>query len=69
MVVMIAQRQAGLSAHRVQDAAKGILMTQDSIFHLSMTKPIVSVSAMILVEEGKLGHTRDLQASPEFKIT
>ena len=38
-----------------QDAAKGIPMRADSIFRIySMTKPIVSVAAMILVEEGRL---------------
>ena len=38
-----------------QDAAKGIPMRGDSIFRIySMTKPIVSVAAMMLVEEGKL---------------
>jgi CubicO group peptidase (beta-lactamase class C family) len=38
-----------------QDAEKGSAMRTDSIFRIySMTKPIVSVAAMILVEEGKL---------------
>jgi CubicO group peptidase (beta-lactamase class C family) len=38
-----------------QDAAAGIPMTVDSIFRIySMTKPIVSVAVMMLVEQGKL---------------
>lgn len=39
-----------------RDPLKGTKMTADTIFRLySMTKPIVSVAAMILVEDGKLG--------------
>jgi CubicO group peptidase (beta-lactamase class C family) len=39
----------------LQDPANQIPMTIDSIFRIySMTKPIVSVAAMMLVEEGKL---------------
>src|SRR5260370_20131135 len=38
-----------------QDRKKKIAMKKDAIFRLaSMTKPIVSVAAMMLVEEGKL---------------
>jgi CubicO group peptidase (beta-lactamase class C family) len=38
-----------------QDAAAGIPMTVDSIFRIySMTKPIVSVAVMMLMEQGKL---------------
>ncbi len=38
-----------------QDAAAGTPMRQDSIFRIySMTKPIVSLAALMLVEEGKL---------------
>ena len=38
-----------------QDPAKGVPMRTDSIFRIySMTKPIVSVAAMMLIEEGKL---------------
>ena len=38
-----------------QDREKKIAMKKDAIFRLaSMTKPIVSVAAMMLVEEGKL---------------
>ncbi|HEX3864343.1 MAG TPA: serine hydrolase domain-containing protein [Stellaceae bacterium] len=52
-----------------QDRAKNTPMTKDALFRLaSMTKPIVSVAAMLLVEEGKI----DLLAPvskylPEFK--
>jgi CubicO group peptidase (beta-lactamase class C family) len=53
----------------MQDADKKIPMANDSIFRLaSMTKPITSVAAMMLVEEGKL--TLDTQLStliPAFK--
>jgi CubicO group peptidase (beta-lactamase class C family) len=43
------------SAYGKQDPASGTPMTQDSIFRIySMTKPIVSVAAMILVEEGRM---------------
>lgn len=58
------ERQIG-----VRDPASDAPMTQDSIFRLySMSKPIVSVGAMILVEEGQL----DLRAPvsrylPEFR--
>ncbi len=38
-----------------RDPASGAAMTTDSIFRIySMTKPIVSVGAMVLVEEGRL---------------
>ncbi|MCW5619727.1 MAG: beta-lactamase family protein [Burkholderiales bacterium] len=70
-VVMIARKGKLVyqRAFGVQDAAKGVPMTQDSIFRIfSMTKPIVSVSAMILVEEGKLGlHEPISRHLPEFK--
>jgi CubicO group peptidase (beta-lactamase class C family) len=39
----------------VRDPASGAPMSRDSIFRIySMTKPVVSVAAMILVEEGRL---------------
>ena len=39
----------------VRDAAKGDAMSMDSLFRIySMTKPMASVAAMILVEDGKL---------------
>src|SRR3954469_7842399 len=38
-----------------QDPARGVPMTRDSIFRLfSMTKPIVSVALMRLLEEGRV---------------
>ena len=43
------------SAYGKQDPAAGNPMAPDSIFRIySMTKPIVSVAAMILVEEGRM---------------
>ena len=70
-VVLIAHNDkvAYLQAFGFQDREQKIPMTTDSIFRIaSMTKPIVSVAAMMLAEEGKL----DLQAPvslylPEFK--
>lgn len=52
-----------------QDREKKIPMSNDSIFRLySMTKPVVSVAAMILVEEGKLGLQEPVSKYiPEFK--
>jgi CubicO group peptidase (beta-lactamase class C family) len=52
-----------------QDREKKIPMRNDSIFRLySMTKPVVSVAAMILVEEGKLGLQEPVSKYiPEFK--
>ncbi|RYX92696.1 MAG: class A beta-lactamase-related serine hydrolase [Comamonadaceae bacterium] len=42
-------------AYGQQDAVAGTPMRQDSIFRIySMTKPIVSLAALMLVEEGKL---------------
>jgi CubicO group peptidase (beta-lactamase class C family) len=55
--------------HWFRDREQKLAMTKDSIFRIaSMTKPIVSVGAMILAEEGKL----DIGAPvsnylPEFK--
>jgi CubicO group peptidase (beta-lactamase class C family) len=47
---------AYLQATGFQDAARKIPMTKDSIFWIaSMTKPVTSVAAMMLVEEGRLG--------------
>jgi CubicO group peptidase (beta-lactamase class C family) len=53
----------------MQDIARGTPMRTDSIFRIySMTKPIVSVAAMILVEEGRLGlHEPVATYIPEFK--
>jgi CubicO group peptidase (beta-lactamase class C family) len=55
-VVLLARRgRLGLfEALGQQDPAAGTAMTQESIFRLySMTKPIVSVAAMMLMEEGR----------------
>jgi CubicO group peptidase (beta-lactamase class C family) len=57
VVVLVARdgRTVMHSALGQQDPAKGLPMRQDSIFRIySMTKPIVSVAAMILVEQGRL---------------
>lgn len=52
-----------------QDKEKKIPMRADSIFRLySMTKPVVSVAAMMLVEEGKIGLQEPVSKYiPEFK--
>lgn len=52
-----------------QDREKKIPMAADSIFRLySMTKPVVSVAAMMLVEEGRLGLQEPVSKYiPEFK--
>ncbi|MCX7221960.1 MAG: serine hydrolase [Burkholderiales bacterium] len=43
------------AAHGFQDAAKSKRMSKDSIFRLaSMTKPLVTAAAMILVERGRM---------------
>ncbi len=53
----------------MQDAARNVPMALDSIFRIySMTKPIVSVAAMILVEEGRLSLEEPISKFlPEFK--
>ncbi len=57
-VVMMVQRDGKLVFNKTlgkQDAAAGTPMREDSIFRIySMTKPIVSVGVMMLVEEGRL---------------
>jgi len=57
-VVMMVQRDGKLVFNKTigkQDHANGAPMREDSLFRIySMTKPIVSVGAMMLVEEGKL---------------
>ena len=52
-----------------QDRDQAAPMTNDSIFRIySMTKPIVSVAAMMLVEEGKLNLAEAISKYiPEFK--
>src|SRR6266850_4400197 len=56
--VMLVMRDGRIVMNKAigqQDAAKAIPMRTDSIFRIySMTKPIVSVAAMVLVEEGRL---------------
>jgi CubicO group peptidase (beta-lactamase class C family) len=69
LLVARADKIAYFQAVGFQDREKKTAMKTDAIFRLaSMTKPIVSVAAMMLVEEGKL----DLMAPvskylPEFK--
>ena len=61
---LVYQKAVGL-----QDKAGGVPMAPDAIFRIfSMTKPIVSVAAMMLVEEGKLGlHEPISKYLPEWK--
>jgi CubicO group peptidase (beta-lactamase class C family) len=69
-VVAIARQGqlAYLQAVGFQDRAKTIPMRTDSIFWIaSMTKPVTSVAAMILVDEGKLELDAPVAAYlPEF---
>lgn len=56
-VVMIARRGQLIFSEAIgfQDKAAGKPMTKDAIFRIySMTKPLASVGAMMLVEEGKI---------------
>ena len=71
-VVLMVARNGKLVYQRsigMQDQAKGTPMAMDSIFRIySMTKPIASVAAMILVEEGKLTLGGPISKYiPEFK--
>jgi CubicO group peptidase (beta-lactamase class C family) len=70
-VVLIARRDkvAYFKAFGFRDREQKIAMTTDSIFRIaSMTKPIVSVGAMMLAEEGKLDILAPVsQCLPEFK--
>jgi CubicO group peptidase (beta-lactamase class C family) len=70
-VVMIARKGKLVYQHAVgmQDKANSVQMAPDAIFRAySMTKPIVSVAAMTLVEEGRLGlHEPISKYLPEFK--
>jgi CubicO group peptidase (beta-lactamase class C family) len=55
-VVLVARRGkiAYFDSFGMQDAKAGIPMQKDSIFRIySMTKPLVSVAAMMLHEEGR----------------
>jgi CubicO group peptidase (beta-lactamase class C family) len=70
-VVMVA-REGRLAYSRTfgwQDKARDVRMKEDSIFRVySMTKPIVSVAAMMLIEEGLLGlHEPISKYLPEWK--
>jgi CubicO group peptidase (beta-lactamase class C family) len=71
MVVMVARRGKLVyqKSFGLQDKAKSVPMSMDSIFRMySMTKPVVSVAAMILVEEGKLSLEEPISKYlPEFK--
>jgi len=70
-VVLIARKDkiAYLKAFGFRDREQKVVMTTDSIFRIaSMTKPIVSVGAMILAEEGKLDIAAPVSNYlPEFK--
>src|SRR5207245_8175815 len=70
-VLLIARGEkiAYLQAVGYEDREKKTPMKVDAIFRLaSMTKPIVSVAAMMLVEEGKLDLLAPVaQYLPEFK--
>jgi CubicO group peptidase (beta-lactamase class C family) len=70
-VVMIARDGRLVYSHSTgwQDKGRNVPMREDSIFRIySMTKPIVSVAAMILIEDGLLGlHEPVSRYLPEFK--
>src|SRR5215472_1802234 len=70
-VVLIARHDkvAYLRAFGFQDREQKIAMKPDSIFRIaSMTKPITSIGAMMLAEEGKLDIAAPVsQYLPEFK--
>lgn len=71
MVALIARKGkiAYFKSFGMQDKANGVAMDKDSIFRAySMTKPIVSVAAMMLMEEGKLALSDPISKYlPEFK--
>jgi CubicO group peptidase (beta-lactamase class C family) len=72
--VMLIAREGKVAWSRVlgyQDKSKNQPMSIDSLFRIySMTKPIVSVAIMMLVEEGKLQITDPVSKYiPEFKET
>ena len=70
-VTLIARRGqvVHFEAHGFQDAAKSRPMTKESLFRLaSMTKPIVTVAAMMLVEQGSMKLNDPIAAwLPELK--
>jgi CubicO group peptidase (beta-lactamase class C family) len=56
VVVVSPREQLLLAAAGKRDVAAGAALAPDAIFRIaSMTKPITSLAAMILVEEGRLG--------------
>jgi len=69
-VVMIARRGQLIYSEAIgsQDKAAGKPMTKDAIFRIySMTKPLASVAAMMLVEEGRMQLTDPLaKFLPQF---
>jgi len=71
MVVMVARKGKLVysKAFGAQNKAAGVPMTEASIFRIySMTKPVVSVAAMMLVEEGRLTLEEPIaKYIPEFK--
>jgi CubicO group peptidase (beta-lactamase class C family) len=72
--IMLVARDGKVAWSRVlgfQDRSKKLPMTTDSLFRIySMTKPIVSVAIMMLVEEGKLQISDPVSKYiPEFKET
>ncbi|MCW5623181.1 MAG: beta-lactamase family protein [Burkholderiales bacterium] len=70
-VIMIARhgKLAYVETVGLRDAGKGAPLAEDSLFRLySMTKPIVSIAAMSLVEEGRLAVNEPISKYlPEFK--
>ena len=70
-VVLVARKGKLVYADAVgfQDKSEGKAMTLDSVFRIySMTKPLVSVAAMMLVEEGKIQLTDPVSKFlPAFK--
>jgi CubicO group peptidase (beta-lactamase class C family) len=70
-VVMVARRGKLVWSKQYgeQDVATHVPMREDALFRLySMTKPVVSVAAMRLVEQGRLGlHEPISKYLPEFK--
>jgi len=71
VVVLIARKGKLVyqKAFGMQDKAKGVPMATGSIFRVySMTKPVVTVAAMILIEEGRLSLDEPISRYlPEFK--
>lgn len=70
-IVMVARngKLAYVNVQGFRDSAKGEPLTEDAIFRLySMTKPITSIAAMALMEEGKLSIDEPVSKYiPEFK--